>query len=447
MPKHRETHVRRHTLASFSLCAVAPLYSIALLCAACSGETLDLGNNTGELSAASSACDLPTDFGDNVVVFNQADIDRLAGCETLPNLFVVPFENPDFTPLASLVRIEGEAELGHFNLPNDIASDEVEPFTDELFRLLASGWLNSLEGFDALEQIGNVRLNGLGVSSLQPLSNLRALTDGGLLEISGCTALRDLEGLENLAGVFDLNVDCETLESLRGLNFPDVMRGVSIGAPLTDLGAFDVSRLDAFSLGGTALTHLDGLASLGAADSVSLTANFALVNADGLDRLSGTLDLSVVGNLALETLPDFPNVQSLKSLQVLANNALRNLPAFPGILEALESDPELPPPPFRFNADLIRISANERLEALTLPRALASASVVAIDTNPALKSIAFSDVVRMDELSLTDNPALESVDLGALERVASLSVVNSPLLSPTAFDGVQVAEAPLAGAP
>lgn len=436
MPKHRETRAWRRTHASFALCAIAPL------AAACSGDTIDLGNNRGPLTATSPSCDIPTDSGNSVVVFNQADVDRLAGCTTLPNLFVVPFENPDFTPLGSLVRIEGEAELGQFNLPDDIVDgDELDAFSDELTRLLASGWLNSLEGFEALEQIGNLRVNGLGVSSLESLSNLSALTDGGVLEINGCTALRDLTGLENLAGVVELIVFCETLESLRGFDFPDVMGTLAIGAPLTDLGAFDASRVGYLSLGGTALTNLDGLSSLASADSVVIGGNPELVDVGGLDGLSGNLDLNVNGNFALETLPDFPRVQGLTSLQVVANSALRNLPAFPGILESFERMSEFTPPapaPFWFDVDQVRVSLNPALEAIAIPRALTAASVVEIASNAALKTIAFADVESMNELFIADNPALERVELGALERVDSLTLVNNPLLSPAAFDGVQV---------
>lgn len=361
---------------------------------------------------------------------------------------VAPFPNPDFTPLSSLVRIEGEADLGQLTLPVDLPDDEREAARDELARLLASGWLDSLAGFEALEQVGNVRLNGLGVSSLEPLSNLRALTDGGLFEIRGCTALGDLSGLENLAGVNELIISCETLQSLRGFNFPDAMRDVDISAPLTDLGTFDTSRVDSLALRQTELTHLDGLASLRIADSVVLIGNLALVDVRGLDQLTGNLALNLSTNTALQNLPDFPNVSGLTALQIVANTALQNLPAFPGILASFELLSLIsfsPPPPFWFDIDQVRISSNDALEQITLPRALTSASIVEIDSNPALKSLTLSDVESIDQLSIVYNPALDRLDLGALERIDILTLADTPLLPLTTFDDIAIDEIILDG--
>lgn len=442
MTRHRESDPLRSTRATLALCAIAPL-------AACSGETLDLGNNQGPLITESASCDAPIDRAGQVVAFNQADLDRLAGCESLPSLFVVPFENPDFTPLASLVRVEGEVELGQLNLPDDIADEAIDAFFEEGYRLLGSGWIESLEGFEALEQVGNLRLTGLGASSLEPLSNLRRVANG-TLEITGCTALRDLAGLENVVGVLDLGLYCESLQSLNGFDFPSVMRSVNVSAPLTDLGAFDTSEVDIIGIRDTALTHLDALGSLRAADGVSVTGNAALVDVRGLDGLVGELALEMTSNDTLATLPDFSNVSGLISLLVVNNPALQNLPAFPRILGSFEQLSALsssPPPSFSFDVDQVRISLNHSLETVTLPRGLSSGSVVEISANRALRSIGFSDVEDLDELFISDNPALESVDLGALESVERLTLTGNSALSPAAFDGVQVDEATLDGAP
>src|SRR5690606_18903102 len=127
----------------------------------------------------------------------------------------------------------------------------------------------------------------------------------------------------------------------------------------------------------------------------------------------------------------------LTALQIVANTALQNLPAFPGILASFELLSLIsfsPPPPFWFDIDQVRISSNDALEQITLPRALTSASIVEIDSNPALKSLTLSDVESIDQLSIVYNPALDRLDLGALERIDILTLADTPLLPLTTFD-------------
>lgn len=73
--------------------------------------------------------------------------------------------------------------------------------------------------------------------------------------------------------------------------------------------------------------------------------------------------------------------------------------------------------------------------------------MVAIDSNAALKNIAFSDIVSIDEQIAHRQPSARSVDLGALERIESLNVVNNALLSTAAFDGLQIGGGGVSGNP
>ena len=123
--------------------------------------------NTNPLSAVELACVTDDPF-DMFLVENQAQLDALAGCEAIESdLVIVPFESPDFSPLASLRRVAGRFELGTMAARGNAPEDWFERLT----QLIADGWIDSLDGFQALEPVGNLKLVGIGVPSLEPLSN------------------------------------------------------------------------------------------------------------------------------------------------------------------------------------------------------------------------------------------------------------------------------------
>lgn len=407
--------------------------ALALFASACSGETINLGENTSTLEAPEPSCPA----SGTVVARNQADIDALAGCEALDGLIVVPFAGADLRPLSSLREVAGVFELG---LPLADGEDASELF--ELFALLDERWLFSLEGLERLERVGQLAINGFSVESLEPLSNLRALTGNGGIQLVSCDGIRDLAGLENVVGLRTIDVDCTELESLSGLAFPDAMDDVFLSAPaLRDLGQLDSTSVRSLIINTTGLETLDGLATLQTAETIGINTNRALRNIDGLDNLLAVGLLSIEDNAALERLPELASVFRLDELIVRGNPRLQNIPTFAGILADFNGFSELFELGRRdlllFRLDGLDIQNNPALEQLVLPPGLQSAGLVTIENNTSLRDIAFSDVTSIDFLSIANNTSLESVALGDLARVDDLEVSGNPALGLDVFDALQ----------
>src|SRR5262245_40059574 len=156
---------------------------------------------------------------------------------------------------------------------------------DDIYR---QGWLSSLAGLESLETAGGLRIMGYTGADLEPLAQLRELTDSGYLRVGYCDNLVDLSGLRNVTGIRDLDIGCSSLPSLAGLSLPKELRTLRLaGAKLADLGSFGVRRIGTFfELNGTALSNLDALASL---ESVTQTLyimdNPELADMSGLDNV------------------------------------------------------------------------------------------------------------------------------------------------------------------
>jgi hypothetical protein len=97
----------------------------------------------------------------------------------------------------------------------------VPPFGDSPFQAeYDAGWLESLAGLEALESVGGLKITGLSATTLEPLANLGALTDDGLLYIMSNPGLQDLSGLDALVSTGGLNVvENPQLVRLRGSGF------------------------------------------------------------------------------------------------------------------------------------------------------------------------------------------------------------------------------------
>lgn len=418
---------RIHPLASASL---------ALLAAACSGDTIDLGERSSGLEAPPSSCPL----AGPVQVKNQAELDALAGCEVLDSLFIAPFEGADLSPLAALREVRGSIEIGSLTT----AFTDTEPSDldfQQLFELLEDRWLFSLTGLESLERAGNLSIVGFDVDSLAALANFELLTREGSLQLASCSGIRDLSGLERLAVLQTLEINCDDLESLRGLTLPSVFGNLLLSGPeLKDLGNFSASVVSNVSVSGTGLENLDAFASLQNASAVSITDNPELVDLSGLDGLLSVGFLGVSGNAALQQLPDFQGLTTLGTVAVTDNPQLRNFPTFPGVLvsfEGLQGIIELSARDrLAFRPHSIEIRNNPALESVVLGEGFQAAGLVEIASNAALESIAFSNVAAIDLLDIADNPALDRIDLGALATADTLRVSNNPALDLAAFDGV-----------
>jgi hypothetical protein len=425
-----------------------PLASAAfvLFASACSGESINLGENSSSLEAPESTCPAGA-----VVARNQADIDALTGCEVLDALLVVPFEGASLRSLASLREVRGSFELGATFVNGD--GEEANDALLDLFALVDAGWLFSLEGLENLERAGNLAINGFSVDSLEPLSNLSALTANGGIQLASCSGFRDLSGLENIVGLQSLEINCTDLESLSGLPFPDTMGTVFITAPaLRDLGELDSNNIQSLLLIGTALEDLDELFTLQVVDVLNLSDNPELVDVSALDTLLSSVgSLFISNNVALTRLPEFTATSRLGELAVIGNPRLQNIPTFPRILADLEGFEEFfelgRRDLLQFRPDGIDIRSNPALEQLVLPAGLRAAGLVTIEGNPALASISFSDIAAIDFLSIADNAALESVDLGDLATVDELEVSGNPALDLAVFDALQTFSSALSVAP
>jgi len=437
---------RHHTLA-------LALPSCALL-AACSGDVVNLGENESELRISGASCALDT--SGTVRVQNQEQLNLLAGCERVQgDLIVYPFEGADFTALGSLLVVEGRLELGRFSIldsqflegtPTDRAGLDAE------LALREAGWIGSLQGFEALESVGGLHLLGLGASSLEPLSSLRALTQSGTFELGPCTNLRSLAGLESLTGLRDVLVSCNSLESLAALDWPNSLGSLRLeGASITELGDFDVTTLNFLGIIGTPLTHLDAFARVTGVQALVLADNDALTNADGLGALGTLSQLGLMDNDLLERLPDFSSVSLLETMDVVSNRSLVALPSFPAIQQvfAPENQVGLTDPPGRLNlgVDALLVQDNPALTQVVLPLGLPSVRFVQIAGNAALTFVSFSDVTASDFVSINDNPALESIDIGDLQTVDELRVTNNPELPLEQLEGVRTFESQLSSEP
>lgn len=423
--------------------------ALALLASACSGQLIDLGENVSELDAAASRCRVSNRVAGSVIVQSQVQLNELVGCEEIEgDLFIRPFDAPDFRPLASLRSVSGTLDVGRLTSLDAPNGDR------ELERLetaqVDGGWLRSLEGFEGLERAGNLSLRGVATQNLEAFSNLRQLADGGALEIGPCAGLSDLRGLEALTGLNHLQVVCDSLESLQGLSFPRSMGDVSLsGSRLLDLGDFDVERANTLLISRTALESLDGLSGLVGAASILVTDNDALAHMDGLGGLAFVEGLDIRRNPRLRRLPDFVSVPRLSSLTIEDNATLSNIPRFPGVLEeleGLESFFELSARDLLiFRPAIVEIIGNPGLAQVTLPAGWRAAGFVAIESNAALTRISFSNVRSIDFLSVQDNATLAGLELGALATVNDLRVANNPLLSLTELSGLETFESTLSG--
>jgi len=421
--------------------------ALVLLAAACSGETVDLGEVSRDITSSSSQCQESTLVAGDVLVEDQAQLDALVGCEEIEgNLYVRPFADADFTPLASLTRVGGALDIGRrtafdsATLTPDL-QDQLPDVMAQEDALLAAGCFSSLEGFENLASAGSLALAGVGASNLVSFSNLSALTNGGLLQISDCSAPISLTGLERLQGVVELTVQCNTLESLAGPRFTARMGDIYVsGTILSDLGALAPESVKDLRVEDTALENLDAFSKLSRATSIDIYGNPLLTNANALDALFIVGSLRIASSPLLERVPDLTQLYQLDMLSLLGNDALINVPALPSVAPLPfggEWGNFAPSDALRVRPDVIEINGNASLESIAIPGGWLAASYIDIGGNDNLTSIDLANIHAVDGLSIFTNPALATVNLGQLETVDDLRIIDNPLLPLGPFDDVQ----------
>jgi hypothetical protein len=430
----------------------AGLAFAALLACACSDHVVQLGEISQDVTV-DGHCQVSQTGA--ILVENQAQLDQLAGCRQIDgDLFVRPFTGVDFTPLASLRVVQGKLDLGRYSVFDPIPetdSEGIDALYDAQQVIVNSGWMTSLAGLEQLERVGSLSLSGLSAPSLEPLSNLRALTGTGTLEIGPCSSLTDLHGLEGLSGLVDFISSCASLVSLHGLTFPTRIRNLQLmadqGIPLSngehtqlaDLTGLDVEEVANLRIESSALTSFAGLEQLRQAKTMFIYSNPLLVDLSALNSLESVDDLTVQEDARLEQLPDFSSLRTLRTLQVGYNDSLASIGSFGGLMEDLEIfgvahgdtlDPH------ELSADVvsqhrpddIEISYNPSLRHLSFPEGWVKAGYVSIAGNEQLESVEFSTLYSIDRLAIVANPLLDQLDLGNLRRADELYLGGTPAL-------------------
>lgn len=410
----------------------------ALTLAACAADDVSLGG-AGTSAPQAGACGRGARgvVEGDVLVTSQAELDELAGCrEITGGLEIRATGAASLVPLASLRLVRGTL------LINGLAP---------------TSSLDSLEGLEALERVGELQLLGLEITSLAPLQNLRqvrqdplantAILPTSTLSIDGCHQLIELTGLENLTDWDGVRLtQVPALESLRGLVASrNGQRLVIRAAP---------SLRELASLGGRGRLELIAIADTGLESfqpedvllvrRLELVDNAALVDAEGLRAISSLEELLLVNNDRLERLPEFPHLRvGLTHLTIRDNDALRSIPAWsapddgdfvpPEYADPAEAPDYFYPPEF----SMAEIMNNAQLRDLALPTIFRFGGRVRIHDNPRLQSADLSFLDSADSLSLVNNPALTQVHVAALHSVDELQVIDNPSFSAAVFENVR----------
>jgi hypothetical protein len=443
MPDHE--HIQKKLNLTLSSTPRGVLSLLALLCA-CSADVVNVGENEDALTApASSRCQQSSTLSGDAIIKDQEQLNELEGCSIIAgDLAIVPFAAADLRPLHALKEVTGLLHV--YDGPPDDPETASARNVNRIQALYENGWLSSLEGLESLERVGGLGLVGLTAENLQPLTNLRSLTDGGSILLRHCPNLRDLSGLENLTGIVDLYVSCEHLESLAPLRLPRQLNSIHLtGARLAELGPQSVdSVMGDVSISGTALGNLDELTSLRyVGGSLVIEHSPALQNLNGLNGLEVAGTLIVRANAQLQRLPEYSSLVRLQGIMIYDNPVLVELASF-GALGGMT--PELSARDLlMYRPDLIEVVGNPELQTITVPALFRSGSYVAIENNAKLSRLDLAQLTSIDGLSIKNNPVLGAVALGALGRVDSLEVLDNPALPSSSFDGVRTFETQMSG--
>lgn len=444
------------------------LVSLPLLLLACAGssDVVDLGGGSMTQSGAGSGrCADSTTFSGNVFVTQQSDLDELAGCEEITgDLGVMIIPDASLLPLSSLRKVGGAFFLGDSTLAlpevyDELDAEQAQRERARLEALQEQGWLESLEGLEALESVGMLGLHHILAPDLHALGRLESLGQGqagigvGILAINGARNLRDLSGLENAASVGSIFLDDNHIESLDGLQLPATMENLWISRHpnLRDLDALApvTNLIGTLSLDSTGIEDLEGLAGLVGAGEVVLTRNPKLVDVSGLAQLERTPSILIRDNDALTSLPSFENLIHLESLHILDNAALEEVYLYSHFhwtgrfyeLTAGDGFGEghlLP-------GVRVEIQRNQSLQRITSAGGFTELIYMTIEDNPALTDLDLASIERVDYLSVNRNAILANLSAPALRTVDSLELLDNPMLSAAALASVKTFESVVSG--
>jgi hypothetical protein len=415
----------------------------ALLCA-CSRHAVDLGDEVTPQSVAApeTRCGDSGIVPDAVVVKTQADLDALAGCGSIAGgLQIQVFRDIDLSPLGSLRSVAGVLDIQD----------------------AAAGWLESLHGLEALEQVGGLNIWNTKASSLEPLSHLQKLDYSplsgppGAFSLRGNDNLKDLHGLDAAQGLRSLDVSANSaLESLSGLLVSEQLGDINIAnsPALTNIDALaPLTYADGyFALASTGLRDLNPLSSLQHAGALTITNNPRLGDVSGLSSLTSVTSLRFQSN-ALTVAPSLSHLAYVGSLglSIVDEPELTKLtidiPS--GTSDSFDQDA---PSKLDTNGDLaiqagstIEVGRCNKLQRVDIPSSLSSAYVLGIHDNASLTDVTLANLQHLDYLVIDANPKLAQLALGNLQTVGSLEIVDNPKLSTAGMSSLRTLDSRLSG--
>jgi hypothetical protein len=417
----------------------APSYTVQSRCArvallalaACTSDEVSLGGGD-DPSGGSGACVLGVGgvVEGDVMASSQEEVDGLAGCREITgslNITASPWF--DLSPLASLRHVGGWLDI--------------------------DGPVESLQGLEGLERVGELHLTGLDVTSLEPLHNLTEVSYDPLANswgfstvyVADCARLIDLTGLENLVVWDEFHViRLPSLESLRGLvmNRENQRLYVMQAPNLRDITGLRVGALlESIRLVNTGIESFDSGVPF-RLRRLELTNNPALVSVEGLQAIQSVEELVIRNNDRLEQLPELPYLGvDLAILSIQDNDSLRSIPQWvdpddgdflpPENLGEPGAGDYFFPPEF----SMAEITDNAQLSELAFPSTFRFGGNVRIHDNPQLKTIDLGFLDSADDVSIVNNPVLAEIEIPVLETVDALHVVDNPSLPPSVFDNVR----------
>jgi hypothetical protein len=441
---------------------------VAVSFCGCTTDVVSIGEErTSQLLERGSRCVDGVELEGDVRIQSQAELDALTGCEQIGgDLSIEIFEDTDLSPLAALRVVGGTLEIGvpppvlsgeGLSLEELDALDAERDARIERMRAIAdAGWLESLHGVEALEQVGALQLLDISAPDLRAFARLRNVAahyrsvNAGTLGIVRARQLIDLSGLEDIFGVRELAArENPALESLDGVSLGVGLDGVYIRSNpiLYDLDALSSveSVQSGFVLAGSAARDLDALANLEFVyDRVEITNNPELIDATGLSGLGGAPSLSISGNAALLRVPDFSALSTITRLSFEDNPQLEAV-TLDALFLVVPVD-SVRGRDLSRSADWLVIAGNERLRSVALPHGFPRARVLAIQDNPSLISVDLGNLEQVGELlSIERNAQLSELRLGELRNAAAIEVIDNPQLSTAALAAVPTFQSTFTG--
>lgn len=428
--------------------------SFVSLLAACSGGEVDLGGGTITQNVErGSRCSESTIIDESVTVREQSELDALLGCEEIRgDLLVHVFEGTDLSPLESLRSIDGDFFIGIYpalQALDEAALDAWFAETARIEEIVNAGWLTSLAGVEALEQVGALTIAGISAPNLEAFESLRRMSGdvagagAGALSITRANNLVDLSGLDDVRGIHWLQLDDNaSLESLDGLQVSSQMDYIWLrGSPrLSDVDALAPVGFvtSIIYLDNTGLTSLDDFSNLQTVtEDLALFNNAELENVDSLDALIVANSLVFSGNAKLTHLPEFTSLAGIDGFEVYGNAELTSIALnFPSLIAFnVVQGVDVPT-----SAGVIEIGDNPKLATLSFESGFGAAEMLAVYGNASLTNLDIGSLERLNRLSINGNTALAEVALGELQTVDSLFVYGNPLLSTAALRTVRTFE-------